>query len=186
MIVIETPRLLLRDWKAADLTPFFHMNADEDVMRYFPKPLSDEETMQFYTSIISEFKQCGFGLYAVEQKETNDFIGFIGFHQAAFEADFTPCIEIGWRLKKEAWGEGYATEGAKACLHYGFSQLGFQSVHSFTAAINQPSQRVMNKLGMRYVKHFNHPRVEPDSPLYPHVLYEIDSSVIKDAPAYNL
>ncbi|WP_308531513.1 GNAT family N-acetyltransferase [uncultured Paenibacillus sp.] len=100
MIDIETTRLILRDWEEIDLDPFRQLNADERVMRYFPKTLSTEETDHLYQSILSEFEECGFGFYAVEVKETKEFIGFIGFRRVPFEADFTPCIEIGWRLNK--------------------------------------------------------------------------------------
>ncbi|MFF2090039.1 GNAT family N-acetyltransferase [Paenibacillus sp. NPDC058174] len=173
MMYIETSRLLLREWEETDLESFYQLNADETVMTFFPKTLSMEETNLFYQSIVSEFKQCGFGLYAVEVKENKEFIGFIGFHRAAFEADFTPCIEIGWRLKKEAWGKGYATEGAKACLQYGFDTLGFKDVYSFTADLNHPSKSVMTKIGMSFIKTFHHPKVEKSSPLSKHVLFHI-------------
>lgn len=176
MIYVETPRLQLRDWKATDLEPFSRLNADKEVMTYFPKTLSTEETTVFYESIVSEFKECGFGLYAVEVKENKEFIGFIGLHRPTFEADFTPCIEIGWRLKKEAWGKGYATEGAKACLQYGFNQLGLVDVYSFTAEVNHPSKNVMIKSGMSFVKTFNHPRVDPSSPLNKHVLFHLNKN----------
>lgn len=172
MIYLETSRLNLRDWLSADLEHFCKMNADPDVMNYFPRVLSSAETERFYQVILAEFKEYGFGLYAVEEKRTKEFIGFIGFHRATFESDFTPCIEIGWRLKKNAWGQGYATEGARACLEYGFKNLGFSEVVSFTAEINKPSVNVMKKIGMKPVKTFLHPRVDQDSPLKKHVLYQ--------------
>ena len=172
MIYVHTPRLLLRDWREEDVAHFARMNADEQVMRYFPKVLSSEETQELYDIIVSEIREAGFGLYAAELKETRGFIGFIGFHKAAFEADFTPCVEIGWRLKQEAWGNGYATEGAEACLTYGFDTLGFGEVYSFTAEINKPSIRVMEKTGMQLAGTFDHPKVEPGSPLRKHVLYK--------------
>ncbi|MFC3746629.1 GNAT family N-acetyltransferase [Paenibacillus sp. GCM10012306] len=174
MIYFETARLLFRDWEESDLELFSRLNADEEVMTYFPKTLSFEETAAFYKTILSEFKECGFGLYAVEVKESNEFIGFIGFHRATFEADFTPCVEIGWRLKKEAWGKGYATEGAAACLQYGFNTLGFSDIYSFTADVNTPSKNVMQKIGMHFISTFNHPKVEIDSPLSKHVLFHIN------------
>jgi ribosomal-protein-alanine N-acetyltransferase len=173
MNYLETPRLRLRDWEEEDLKPFSRLNADEQVMRYFPKTLSPEETAAFYRTIVSEFLKCGFGLYAVEVKESKEFIGFIGFHRATFESDFTPCVEIGWRLKKEAWGRGYATEGAAACLRYGLTELGLDDVYSFTAEVNEPSKNVMRKIGMSFVKTFAHPRVESSSPLSKHVLFHI-------------
>lgn len=174
MIYLETARLQLRDWKENDFEPFSRLNADEEVMRYFPKTLSIKETNEFYKTIILEFKECGFGLYAVETKENKEFIGFIGFHRAMFEADFTPCIEIGWRLKKEAWGKGYATEGATACLDYGFKELGFKDIYSFTASVNQPSINVMTKIGMNFIKTFNHPKVKENSRLRKHDLFYVD------------
>lgn len=153
--------------------PFSRMNEDEEVMEYFPNTLNVEETKAFYDRILDEFKEFGFGLYAVEEKDTNRFIGFIGFHRAAFEADFTPCVEIGWRLNKEAWGKGYASEGARACLLYGLDSLGFDEVFSFTADINEPSKKVMKKLSLSFVKTFDHPNVGSSSPLCKHVLYHI-------------
>lgn len=173
MIYFETARLRFRDWIETDLIPFSRLNADKEVMRYFPKTLSAEESHHFYEGIIFEFNECGFGLYAVEEKESNEFIGFIGFHKATFEADFTPCIEIGWRLKKEAWGKGYATDGATACLQYGFTEMGFHDVYSFTAEINMPSQNVMRKIEMDFINHFDHPKLPDESPLKKHVLYHI-------------
>lgn len=173
MIYFETARLRLRDWEEGDLAPFCRLNADEQVMRYFPKTLSAEETALLYTTIKAEFAENGFGFYAVEVKENQEFIGFIGFHRPAFEAEFTPCIEIGWRLKKEAWGKGYATEGAAACLKYGFNVLGFDEVYSFTAVINTPSKKVMTKLGMSFIQTFPHPKVDESSPLKEHVLFHI-------------
>jgi ribosomal-protein-alanine N-acetyltransferase len=171
MIYLETTRLRLRDWSESDLEPFRRMNADERVMTYFPKTLTAEETDAFYRSIQAEFAECGYGLYAVETKEREAFIGFIGFHRPTFEADFTPCTEIGWRLREEAWGQGYATEGAAACLAYGFRELGLRDVYSFTAGINEPSRNVMAKIGMNFVACFRHPKVAADSPLSRHVLF---------------
>ncbi|MFD1019632.1 GNAT family N-acetyltransferase [Thalassobacillus hwangdonensis] len=172
MIYIETPRLILRDWKDTDLPAFRKMNADEHVMHYFPRTQTNEETDRFYEAIQQEFQDYDYGLYAAESKETNEFIGFIGFHRATFDADFTPCVEIGYRLKGEAWGRGLATEGAEACLQHGFETLNFEEVYSFTAKINTPSQRVMEKIGLHFVKEFDHPKVDPSSELYRHVLYK--------------
>ncbi|MFC4558335.1 GNAT family N-acetyltransferase [Virgibacillus kekensis] len=174
MIYINTPRLTLRDWKSEDLAPFRHMNNDPEVMRYFPNTLTSQETNKFYEVIQQEIHDHGYGLYAVVTNDTNEFIGFIGFHRATFEADFNPCVEIGFRLKKEAWGKGFATEGARACLEYGFAELGFNKIYSFTAKINAPSQNVMKKIGLQFEREFNHPNVDPESKLYRHVLYKTE------------
>lgn len=173
MIYFETQRLIFRDWKEEDLEGFRMMNKDTEVMEFFPKVLSADESEVFFGRIQDEFKESGYGLYAVETKHNHEFIGYIGFHRATFDADFTPCIEIGWRLKRTAWGHGYATEGAKACLDYGARELNFDQVYSFTANINLRSQNVMTKIGMAKVKEFKHPNVHEDSPLSGHVLYLI-------------
>ena len=173
MIYIDTKRLILRDWQEEDIENLIAMNEDADVMKYFPHTLSKKESLDFYNAIQEEFRAKGYGLYAVEVKETAEFIGFIGFHKATFPSDFTPCIEIGWRLKKSAWNQGYATEGAKACLQYGCDTLHFKQIYSFTACINTPSEKVMKNIGMHYVKNFHHPRVDMSSPLKEHVLYEL-------------
>ncbi len=173
MKYFESDRLIFRDWEKSDLELFINMNKDSDVMKYFPNKLTSEESINFYQKIVDEFKKEGFGLYAVEYKEDNQFIGFIGFHKANFEADFTPCIEIGWRLRKEYWNKGLATEGAKACLYYGFNQLNLKEIYSFTSKINTPSENVMKKIGMKKLKEFDHPKVDSSSPLCKHVLYYI-------------
>lgn len=178
MIYIETSRLILRDWKKSDKEAFRKLNSDERVMKYFPEVLSPEETDDFYNAIQEELENYKFGLYAVELKENKEFIGFIGFHKAVFASDFTPCIEIGWRLKKDAWSKGYATEGAKACIEYGFNELDIEEIYSFAAVINKSSQNVMKKIGLRYIKDFNHPRIETTSVLRHHVLYKISKDEI--------
>lgn len=175
MIYFETKRLVFRDWNEQDLNEFRIMNKDTRVMEYFKKILNKEETDRFYNAIQDEFRNYGYGLYAVETRHNNDFIGFIGFHWANFNSQFTPCIEIGWRLKYEAWGNGFATEGAKACLKYGFDTLGFNKIYSFTSKINLPSENVMKKVGMVKVMEFEHPNIMENNPLRKHVLYSIDS-----------
>lgn len=172
--IFESSRLGFRMWKESDRELFAKMNANEEVMRYFPKPLDTKESDGFLDRILEHFKQNGYGLWAVELKDTKEFIGFIGFLIATFEAEFTPCVEIGWRLDNKYWNKGYVTEGAKACLEYGFNNLGLDSIYSFTAEINIPSQNVMKKICLMKVGEFEHPRVEDGNPLKPHVLYKID------------
>lgn len=176
MIYIETKRLTLRSWKESDIGEFIRMNQDREVMRYFPNVLTGEESIDFARRIQKEFEEKGYGLYAVEEKESETFLGYVGLHQANFEADFTPCVEIGWRLKREAWGKGYATEAAKACLAYAFETLKLDKIYSFTAKINQPSKNVMKKIGMEYLKDFDHPQLSSGHPLEKHVLYIISSN----------
>jgi ribosomal-protein-alanine N-acetyltransferase len=175
MIYLETERLLLRGWKEEDITEFRLLNKDPRVMRYFPKTLTEQETDSVYKMIEEEFSNFGYGPYVVETKANHEFIGILGFHRATFEAPFTPCVEILWRLKYEAWGKGYATEGAKACLKYGFDTLGFEKVYSMAVKDNFPSQNVMQKIGMEKVMEFKHPNIDETSPLAQFVLYSLES-----------
>lgn len=173
MVYIETPRLLLRDWKATDILPFARINSDDRVMEFFLNKLTEAETIAFYHRIRQEFEEYGYGLYAVESKESHAFLGYVGFHHFTFSADFAPGVEIGWRLCKEAWGKGYATEAASACLHYAKNNLKLKEVYSFTSVPNKRSARVMQKIGMSFEKEFDHPLVESGHWLLRHVLYKV-------------
>jgi ribosomal-protein-alanine N-acetyltransferase len=171
--LFETERLRFREWLPKDAEPFAALNADPIVMEYFPKILSREESDAFIARIEESFRTNGFDIFAVEEKQNGDFIGFIGFSRPRFKESFTPCIEIGWRLAKEYWGNGYATEGAKGCLDHGFKTLGLDEIYSFTATTNLRSERVMQKIGMKKIGEFNHPSLDPTSSLYRHILYKI-------------
>lgn len=173
----ESERLGFRQWKEEDKIPFSKMNNNIDVMKYFPSVLTRRESDTFVDKIVKHFEEQGYGLWSVEIKENQTFIGFIGFFNATFEAYFTPCIEIGWRLDNEFWNRGYATEGAKACLEFAFNKLGMDEIYSFTSRLNKPSINVMKKIGLEKVGSFNHPRVELNNPLRPHVLYKIDKAM---------
>ena len=171
--IIETDRLILRLWKSEDLPFFTEMNKDPRVMRYFPAILTDEQTESFYNRIQSEFERNGWGLYAVELKSNGTFIGYVGLHEIGFDADFTPGVEIGWRLATDFHNQGLATEAAKEVLKLA-RQYGLQRLYSFTTKQNAPSERVMQKIGMTKVGEFEHPNLSTDSPLRTHVLYQID------------
>ncbi len=176
MIYFESSRLVFRDWRPHDRIDFRAMNRDPRVMAFFTKTLNDQETDAFYQVIQDEFTQLGYGLFAVETQEDGQFIGFIGFHRAIFPAAFTPCLEIGWRLKHDVWGQGLATEGALACLRYGFEQLEINDIYSFTSKINTRSERVMQKIGLTKIAEFQHPSIAAGHPLRDHVLYHISTN----------
>lgn len=167
----ESERLRFRHWSKEDQRPFQIINSDPDVMEFMPKILCADESDAFIGRIEKHFEDHGFGLWAVEEKATSSFIGYIGFYTAEFESEFTPCIEIGWRLAKEHWYKGYATEGAMACLGYGFSKLGLNEVYSFTSVVNTRSINVMEKIGLTKAGEFEHPKLEEGHPLRRHVLY---------------
>lgn len=170
---METPRLILRQWCEADLAPFAQLNADPQVMKYFPSMLTATQSAQMVERIKKHFCEYGFGLWAVELKETGEFVGFIGLSVPQFTAYFTPCIEIGWRLAAAFWNRGYASEGAKAVLAFGFQECRLDQVVSFTVPANKPSRRVMEKIGMSYIDNFDHPSLPDGDPLKRHVLYTI-------------
>jgi ribosomal-protein-alanine N-acetyltransferase len=169
--IIITDRLGLRRWKTADEFVFAAMNQDPAVMEFFPRLLTPEETAGFIARIKAFFDETGFGLFAVEVCATREFIGYAGFARPSFTSFFTPCIEIGWRLRREAWGRGYATEAAQACLHYGFGSLRLGNIYSWTARTNTRSERVMQKIGMLRIGEFEHPGIGAGHVLRPHVLY---------------
>lgn len=173
MIYAETERLILRSWKSKYLSLFADMNKDHRVMRYFPASLSEAETEAFYNRIQDEFNRKGWGLYAVVIKSTGEFIGYVGLHEIGFEADFTPGIEIGWRLAADYHNQGYATEAAQAVLKLA-EGLGIDCLYSFTAKINAASERVMQKIWMTKIGEFDHPKLPKYSPLLTHVLYKIE------------
>jgi ribosomal-protein-alanine N-acetyltransferase len=165
------------------------MNADPEVMRFFPAPLSRAESDAFVGRIRQAFAQQGWGLWALEVRDSVEFGGFVGLARPSFDAHFTPCVEIGWRLARPLWGRGYAPAAAAAVLDLAFAPatsqgavadvgLGLAEVVSMTTVHNTPSRRVMEKLGMTRdpADDFEHPRVPIDSPLRPHVLYRITAS----------
>jgi RimJ/RimL family protein N-acetyltransferase len=172
---LRTSRLLLRRWKDADREPFAALNADPRVMEHFPATQSREESDAAVARIQAHFDEHGFGLWAVEIPGVTPFAGFIGLSHPRFEANFTPCVEVGWRLAAEHWGQGYATEGARAVVTFGFSTLDLSEIVSFTATANVRSRRVMEKLGMTHnpADDFDHPLLAPGHPLQRHVLYRL-------------
>lgn len=171
--IIRTPRLGLRRWLDSDRTPFARLNADPAVMEYFPAPLSRSESDAFVDRIEQHHAAHGFGLWAVDWLATGQFVGMVGLAIPQFDAFFTPCVEIGWRLDRAWWGRGIATEGARASLSYGFTGLNLPEIVSFTATHNGRSRHVMEKIGMTYRAPFRHPNLPPDHPLAEHVLYLI-------------
>lgn len=173
-IFIESPRLLLRSWKDSDTDAYIKMNLDPLVMKYFPKIISTEETLDHIQRIKQHFNEFNYGLFALELKAENRFIGFTGFSHPTFDSFFTPCIEIGWRIDSAYWNKGLATEAAISCLQYGFKTLKFEKIYSFTSTYNAASERIMQKIGMLKISEFNHPKLDKAHYLCKHVLYQIN------------
>jgi RimJ/RimL family protein N-acetyltransferase len=172
---LHTERLHLRRWLPSDRPPFAELNCDPRVVEFLPGPLSRQESNARADRIEAHFRQHGFGLWAVEIAGVTPFAGFIGLSVPIFEAPFTPCIEVGWRLGAAHWNRGYATEGARAALDFGFRRLQADEIVSFTVPDNVRSRRVMEKLGMTHSANedFDHPLLAEGHPLRRHVFYRL-------------
>jgi RimJ/RimL family protein N-acetyltransferase len=172
---LTTERLRLRAWRESDRAPFAALNADPIVMEHFPSILTREESDALIDRIRAHFTKHGFGLWALEAPQIAGFLGYAGLSIPAFEAAFTPCVEIGWRLAREHWGCGYATEAAIEVLRFGFRVLALDEIVSFTTPGNARSQRVMERIGMQRdpAGNFDHPRLPDGHPLQPHILYRV-------------
>jgi ribosomal-protein-alanine N-acetyltransferase len=173
--VLTTARLRLRPWREEDLAPFAALNADPQVMEFFPKTLTRAESDALAGRIRDHFARHGFGLWAVEAPGIADFMGFVGIAVPSLEAHFTPCVEIGWRLAREHWGHGYATEAATAALAFGFGDRALEEIVAFTVPANIASRRVMGRLGMKRspADDFEHPAIADGHALRSHVLYRL-------------
>jgi RimJ/RimL family protein N-acetyltransferase len=183
--VLRTDRLLLRPWRESDLEPFAALNADPAVMEHFLKPLDRAESDAFVARIEAHFAREGFGFWALEAPGVAPLVGLVGLARPSFQAPFTPCVEIGWRLAREYWGRGYATEGAREALRYGFAQLGLDEIVAFTVPANVRSRTVMERLGMSRSAgdDFDHPNLPEGHQLKRHVLYRIRRADWQDALA---
>lgn len=172
---IETERLILRDWQESDLEPFAALNQDARVMDFFPSLRSYKESIDSMQKMDGHIAEHGFGPFAVSLKTTGEFIGFIGIMVVDLDVPFAPAVEIGWRLAFEYWGKGYATEGAKAVLKYGFEKVNLSEIVSFTVPANRRSRHVMEKIGMHRdpKDDFDHPKIAMGNPLRKHVLYRL-------------
>ncbi|MDV2079251.1 GNAT family N-acetyltransferase [Marinobacter xestospongiae] len=174
-VELQTERLRLRQWCPGDREPFARMGSDPEVMAYFPSLLSREDSDAMADRCQALIQLRGWGFWALETRDGGEFVGFVGLHEPAAELPFSPCVEIGWRLAREAWGRGYATEAASAALDFAFDQLGLAEVVSFTTLENRRSRAVMERLGMRSAadENFEHPAVAVGNPLRPHCLYRL-------------
>jgi RimJ/RimL family protein N-acetyltransferase len=170
--------LRLRPWREADLAPFAAINADPVVMEHFPSVLERASSDALAERIGGHFDRHGYGLWAVEVPDVAAFIGFIGLAIPRFTASFTPCVEVGWRLARRYWGQGYATEGARAAVAFGFAEAGLEEIVSFTVPANRRSLAVMERLGMTSEarEDFDHPVLPAGHPLRRHRLYRLRRS----------
>ena len=157
--LFTSARLGFRSWSKDDLPEFASLNADAEVMKHFPRVLSESETAEFIHRLQRHFNQHGYCYFATEVIDTGEFIGFIGLAYQEYETAFTPATDIGWRLKRSAWNKGYATEGARRCLDFAFREVELEKVISTCPIKNAKSENVMRKIGMVKKGEFNHPRL---------------------------
>lgn len=176
-VIIETERLLLRRWQRSDRRPWRAMSADPEVMTYLLGPMPRERADAAMMRFDAEIAVNRYGLFALEARSTGAFLGFVGLRRPDFRAPFNPSVEIGWRLARHAWGQGYAAEAAAACLDHGFSKLGMRRIVSFTSAANLRSVAVMERIGLqrRATWDFDHPHVPAGHPLRHHIVYALDA-----------
>jgi len=165
-------RLQLRRFVPADQEPFARLNADPQVMRYFPAALSATESRAFQQAIDTHFAERGFGFWVVSPRSSTELLGLVGLSVVTFAAPFTPCVEIGWRLDRAHWGQGLARESALLCLAFAFEQLELDEVVAFTTVTNERSERLMQRLGMQTAGDFLHPALT-GHPLQRHLLYRM-------------
>jgi len=172
-MILQGHRLRLRPWREADADAFAAMNADPEVMRHFAAPLTRAQSDAFLAALMAHEARYGFCFWAVERPAEPAPIGLCGLMRVSFEARFTPAVEIGWRLARAHWRRGYAEEAARLALGAGFGPLGLGEIVAFTVPANEPSWRLMQKLGMRADGRFEHPRLPRNHPLRAHLLYRL-------------
>lgn len=174
--ILYTDRLIMRPWKSSDLYPFAEMNADPKVMEFYTNTLTFQETSALVEKFCKQFEEKGYGFWAIEAPKIANFIGYIGLNYWDLGTKFSPCIDIGWRLATPYWGKGYATEGAKAALQYGFEVLNISEIVSMATVGNTRSHQVMKRLGMRTdsSENFEHPKLPKGHPLSWRVLYRLN------------
>jgi RimJ/RimL family protein N-acetyltransferase len=169
----------MREWRDSDREPYAALNADPEVMRHFPSTLTAQQSSEMIDRMVATWNERGFGLWAVERTDTSELIGFVGLSAPVWETWFTPCVEVGWRLAKQHWGQGFAPEAATAALEWGFANVDLpgDEIVSFTPVANVNSRRVMEKIGMVHdaSRDFDHPLL-PHWPQRRHVLYRIGRS----------
>jgi ribosomal-protein-alanine N-acetyltransferase len=180
---LKTDRLILRGWRDADLPAFAAMNDDPVVMEYMPKRLSYEESRQRGEQLRDKLVPPGLRHWIIEAPGVASLVGIIGLGHPPFEAAFTPCVEIGWRLARPYWGAGYATEAARGVMRHGFGTCALEEIVAFTTRSNSRSRTLMERLGMRRdeASDFDHPNLPADSPIRPHVLYRITKAQFEEA-----
>ena len=173
--LFKSNRLGFRNWIDSDVSKMIDISSDPDVMEFFPAIATKTQTIEFINRMKLMYIEKGYCYFAVDQLKDESFIGFIGLCYQTYESQFTPSVDIGWRLNKKYWNNGLATEGAKKCLDYGFNKLGLKNIIATTPIINIKSIRVIEKIGMEKLTEFKHPRLKYNEKLEDCVCFEISN-----------
>lgn len=173
--IFTSERLGFRNWRLTDIDPMHEINSDEKVMEFFPGLPTISQTTEFVERMKKQFEDNKFCYFAVEKLEDNKFIGFIGLCEQSYNAEFTPCIDIGWRITSKEWHKGFATEGAKRCLEYGLNDLKIETIYSIAPKINTKSEHIMTKIGLQKQYEFEHSLLTNNDRLKICVLYKTES-----------
>ena len=147
--IFTSDRLGFRNWELTDIDKMYQINSDQKVMEFFPSVSTKQQTTEFVERMKNQFADNGFCYFAVDKLEDNEFIGFIGLSEQTYDSDFTPCVDIGWRIKSSEWNKGFATEGAKKCLDYALKDLKLENVYSIATKINTKYEHIMTKIGLK-------------------------------------
>lgn len=173
--IFISERLGFRNWNLTDIDKMHEINSDEKVMEFFPTIPTKEQTTEFIQRMTNQLRDKGFCYFAVDKLEDNEFIGFIGLSEQTYEADFTPCVDIGWRIKRSEWNKGFATEGAKKCLDYALNDLKLENVYSIAPKTNTKSEHIMTKIGLKKQYEFEHSLLANNKKLKICVLYKTET-----------
>jgi RimJ/RimL family protein N-acetyltransferase len=168
-------RLGFRNWNLNDIDEMHEINSDDKVMEFFPSMPTKKQTEDFIKRMINQFHDKGFCYFAVDKLENNEFIGFIGLSEQSYKADFTPCVDIGWRIKRSEWNKGFASEGAKKCLDYAINELKLENVYAIAPKVNKKSEYIMTKIGMEKQYEFEHILLLNNHQLKTCVLYKTET-----------
>ncbi|MBK7222060.1 MAG: GNAT family N-acetyltransferase [Saprospiraceae bacterium] len=179
--IFTSERLGFRNWQEEDITTMTEINNDPDVMAFFPGLLNEEQTTAFVQRMMAQYENKGFCYFAVDELATGNFIGFIGLSEQSYEAAFTPCVDIGWRLHSISWNRGFASEGAKRCLEYAFNELRLDEIYAIAPKINIKSEKIMQKIGMQKQYEFDHPFLADNTLLKKCNLYKISRPHLEPA-----
>lgn len=169
--LFTSDRLGFRDWNISDIDKLFEINSDKEVMEFFPSLPTKSETISFIERMKNQFQEKGFCYFAVDKLVNNEFIGFIGLSEQTYPADFTPCVDIGWRINRKEWNKGFATEGAKKCLEYALNNLKINKIFAVAPKVNVKSEHIMEKIGLKKQYEFDHPLLTDHKLLKTCVLY---------------